>query len=258
MSRIRSLVLLACCCLGILAQENKTSNSSKTGCGDCCAPGGSCAYAYKETPGICCGLVGPTPFCCPGAGSSYGQATCDQAGATWRCRPGASPSRPSHNGGRGRSSTSDGWWGLWGLILPLACLGLCIYSCVASRRAYASSANVAAVPMQSVATGYPGYPQQQPQPASQPQYGAQPLYQPTPMGGSGVSPWLAGGGGLLGGVLLGEALADRHGYGGGYGGYGAGWDGGGWGGRGVGGGDFAAGTDSGGGGGMDGTFAADS
>lgn len=56
----------------------------------------------------------------------------------------------------------------------------------------------------------------------------QTVYQ-APQQHSVLGPALLGGGaGLLGGVLLGEALEDRHGWGGG--GYGGGWGGGGWGG----------------------------
>lgn len=47
-------------------------------CTDCCRAGGSCARAYKQSPGVCCG--GGYPQCCP-AGHRCG--TCNYA--TYRC-----------------------------------------------------------------------------------------------------------------------------------------------------------------------------
>ena len=39
----------------------------RASCADCCAPGGSCAQAYKQTPGVCCsrGAHAALPQCCP-------------------------------------------------------------------------------------------------------------------------------------------------------------------------------------------------
>ena len=109
----------------------------------------------------------------------------------------------------------------------------------------------AAVPAGSAAYGYP---------ATLPPPGQQVVYtQPGgvyPAGGvgSGASPWLAGGAGLLGGYALGSTLGGHHHHGGDWGGGGGYYGGGG----GGGGGDFAASSDFGGGDGGGGDFAADS
>jgi hypothetical protein len=242
-------VLVALASLGVVLGQGNTSTD---GCALCCSPGGSCGAAFKTQPGLCCGVLAEKPFCCPNSAICY-LATAD----TYRCR--ARPVRPvPNNGYYHRTGASAAWWALWALVIPFLCISYIVYALCRSRSssyAYPSGSSVAMVPMQGgacapggTATGYPqpGYPQYQT---------AVPLYQPAQMqsGGGMGNAALAGGAGLLGGVLLGESLASR---GGGWGGgYGGGW-GGPWGGGyggGFGGGDFAASSDLGGGG----DFAAD-
>eukprot|EP00966_Prymnesium_polylepis_P273334 6314765-Prymnesium_polylepis.1 len=39
--------------------------AAQSGCETCCSSGGSCAFAYKQTPGLCCGRLDATSMCCP-------------------------------------------------------------------------------------------------------------------------------------------------------------------------------------------------
>ena len=231
-----------------LSMIDAQGNTSADGCALCCSPGGSCGAAFKQQPGFCCGVLGQTPFCCPTSAICY-QATAD----AYRCRPRGHVTPAGNSGYAYRSGgTSNAWWALWALLVPILCFAYLIFALCRTRSpSYTSypAGNVAMVPMQSgspcgpggVATGYP-------QPAY---HTAVPLYQPAMQTGGGGNAALAGGAGLLGGVLLGESLASRGGgwgggYGGGWGGPwgggGGGFGGGGWGG---GGGDFAASTDMG-------------
>lgn len=104
------------------------------------------------------------------------------------------------------------WWFLFLLVIPVALLALCLYSCVstASRRKSFQVQPQSGVAMGPVATqpqaayGYPvaGQPATAVYVSPGPVYGAA----PRPMG---ATPFLAAGGaGLLGGYMLGSALAD--------------------------------------------------
>ena len=253
--------------LAVSAQDE--GNTTRTPCGSCCAPGGVCTSAFKGEPGVCCGVLSARPFCCPAAGSSFGAATCYRQGDAFRCR--GAPRVPANRAPstyydvRRSHSTSSWWWALFALVIPIALLALCAYGCFSAMRRRKDTemqqqpmSSIAMSPMpagQGAAYGYPaqgqpGMMQQQPGMYVNPAYGGN-------QAGGGASPFLAGGAGLLGGYMLGNALGGHghgsYGYGGGPG-YGGGYGGGGgWGGDG---GDFAASSDGGGGGGAD--FAADS
>lgn len=227
------------------------SDGNATKCGECCSPGGSCQAAFKNTPGLCCGVLAQRPFCCPTAASSFGAATCLQEGEEYRCRSSRSqaprfprPGERTTNHATSNSST-NWWWLLWLVIIPVVLLSLCIYSCInAARRKSNNASNLPVVQPSGVALGT-----MPPQAAYGYPAGAQPVYASNPMYGSaqqqgGVSPYLAGGAGLLGGYMLGSALGERHhGYGDSYYATQA-WDG--------------VGGDIGGGDSGGGTFAADS
>ena len=52
-------------------------------CASCCtdaAPANgtapACAYAFRGGPGVCCGLIGERPFCCPAEGNEMGPRVC--------------------------------------------------------------------------------------------------------------------------------------------------------------------------------------
>lgn len=55
-------------------------------CADCCAAGGSCAHAYKQTPGVCCG----GNQCCP-----LGYRCAATCGGLYRCLGPGERGRPT-------------------------------------------------------------------------------------------------------------------------------------------------------------------
>ena len=146
--------------------SNVSTGSGADGCAACCAPGGSCDSAFKTQIGVCCGLIGDTPYCCPSAGSSFGSAQCFREGSVFRCRQrggNASPGRrfPSDSDYHD-SGTVSVWWSLWCLLGPLACLAGCSY--VVLRRRLSPQpvylTGVALVPLETSpspppATGFP-------------------------------------------------------------------------------------------------------
>ena len=102
------------------------------------------------------------------------------------------------------------WWFLFFLVIPVALLALCLYSCMstASRRKSLQQESTSGVAMGPVPAQPPdayGYPVGQPSAVYvNPVYGAAP-----PGRQLGATPFLAAGGaGLLGGYILGSALAD--------------------------------------------------
>jgi hypothetical protein len=101
------------------------------------------------------------------------------------------------------------WWFLFFLVIPVALLALCLYSCMstASRRKSTlqqqqQGVAMGPVPANPAVYGYPI--------AGQPSAAyVSPVYGAAPQGRQmGATPFLAGGAGLLGGYMLGSALAD--------------------------------------------------
>ena len=71
-----ALLLLACGAPIVAAQDvdaygaptpaKSAGNATQTKCAVCCSPGGDCQQAFKNGPGLCCGLSAEgTPYCCP-------------------------------------------------------------------------------------------------------------------------------------------------------------------------------------------------
>jgi len=242
MMRCSLLVALMCAQLAM----------ASTGCESCCSPGGSCALAFKQTPGICCGRLDATSFCCPPTAKCFrcksGTYRCFSAAAyepsCQVCQPGDDP-RPKC-GHSGNSGGSDGV----SLVLGIAVvLGLC--ACWSSRNRRDDGPTVQmAVPVDQYTTPYAAYnagPAYGAYPGATPAYGQAygpsvvVVEQPQHSGYSGGTVAASAGLGFLGGVLAGEAIASSHHHHGDGGGWGGG-DGGGWGGGDSGGGDagFAA------------------
>ena len=73
-STIASDVLLA-----NISETTLVSLPTANGCDECCASGGTCDAAYKQTEGICCGLVSELSYCCPS------DAQCFDCGSDFRC-----------------------------------------------------------------------------------------------------------------------------------------------------------------------------
>ncbi|EOD22161.1 hypothetical protein EMIHUDRAFT_252810 [Emiliania huxleyi CCMP1516] len=44
---------------------------ASAGCEECCSPGGSCDHAFKQSPGICCGVEESTSMCCPATANCF-------------------------------------------------------------------------------------------------------------------------------------------------------------------------------------------
>lgn len=112
---------------------------------------------------------------------------------------------PRNNDGAARF-----WWFLFFLVIPVALLALCLYSCMSTasrRKSMQQQQGVAmgTVPAQPPAAyGYPVAGQPSAMVYVNPVYGAAP-----PGRQMGATPFLAAGGaGLLGGYMLGSALAD--------------------------------------------------
>ena len=212
--------------------------AAATGCEDCCAPGGSCALAYKQGPGVCCGQLGSTSFCCPspaakcfrcesGAfrcfGASSNEPACSICGDAGDPRTKCKPASPA-----GQAFAPL-------IVFVIVCI-LCMKWRGSQFQEPVHGHYVAAVePVPMYTSQAPGYGQQpmygQPMYA-QPMYG-QPMYgQPMQAPGySGGTVAAAAGAGFLGGVMVDQAM---HGYGNQGGGWGGG-GGGGWGGGGGGG-----------------------
>ena len=103
------------------------------------------------------------------------------------------------------------WWFLFLLVIPVALLALCLYSCISTtsrRKSFqVQQTGVAMGPVATQPQAAYGYPVAR-QPATAVYVSPGPVYgaAPRPMG---ATPFLAAGGaGLLGGYMLGSALAD--------------------------------------------------
>lgn len=82
---MRAAVFLGLALLGLAAAD----------CGGCCAGGGQandCSFAFRGSPGVCCGQKGSKPYCCPDT------ATCVASGDGWGCQNGPSHSPRRHSG----------------------------------------------------------------------------------------------------------------------------------------------------------------
>lgn len=225
-----------------------------TECQKCCAPGGDCSKAYKGNPGVCCGTPNGGPsYCCPAA-----NAKCWNCGSEYRCYSGARPSSNICGGGSyGHNDSLGTQTGLISTLVAVVCVVLiasAISQCVRARRPpLATQQDIAMQPVQHygvpmakpgvpmaggqcagmpVATGVPAggcYPQAYPAAHGYPQP------YPVHAGYSGGTVAMGAGMGFLGGMMMGEMMADA----------------------GHGGGDYGGGGYGGGGGDMGGDFAAD-
>ena len=207
-----------------------------TGCQKRCAPGGDCSAAYKGGAGQCCGNRNGVAFCCPHFTQGAKCAACVES---YRCFSTARRPRDicAADGGDLRAPGAE--------IEPNAVASLLIFvmfvasitcACVACARARRAQPMVTTVQMQPM--------------GSQPQAGL-PVGTAVPVGsvvagqpvvhhhhhgggyGGGGTVGMGAGMGFLGGMMMGEMIADaghHGGYGGDYGG----------GGGDFGGGDFAA------------------
>ncbi|KAL1526078.1 hypothetical protein AB1Y20_020899 [Prymnesium parvum] len=204
-----------------------------TACEQCCAPGGSCAYAYKQTAGICCGRLDATSFCCPASAKCFrcssGLYRCFNSGepSCSICTDGDDP-RPMC-----KSTPASGSFSPFAIgVLLAGCLlcGMCKRKRSSPDRPHAyhsfeqyeQGIPVAQqpYPQQPYPQAYPQqpYPQaypQQPYPQAYPQ---QPYPQAYPLpypqqcrqGSSGGAIAAGAGAGFLGGLLVGEAVSSSH------------------------------------------------
>eukprot|EP00306_Pavlova_sp_CCMP459_P010780 CAMPEP_0185192582 /NCGR_PEP_ID=MMETSP1140-20130426/19403_1 /TAXON_ID=298111 /ORGANISM="Pavlova sp., Strain CCMP459" /LENGTH=256 /DNA_ID=CAMNT_0027759337 /DNA_START=44 /DNA_END=814 /DNA_ORIENTATION=- len=220
--------------------------SHLTPCQECCTPGGSCDHAFHGDKGMCCGSIADQAFCCPYPPT---MAMCIKCNLGYKCaRAGAVRTQRdaerhcldlggAPRSGHSRHGSSNGSEILSSIIafIVLIMLAYAIYQCcTAATRPQVN---------QGVQMGAPppyGYPSQG---GYGPGYGG-PGYYGGGGGYGGGTVAAAGAAGLVGGMLVGEAIADAgdHGHygGGGYGdgGYGDG------GGFGDGGGDAGFAADS--------------
>ncbi|DAZ99364.1 TPA: hypothetical protein N0F65_005215 [Lagenidium giganteum] len=227
------------------ATSSANSTANLSGC-ELCRDKKDCNKANRGSPGQYCydwldkGAGARHACCCPAA------AVCKVATNNYECKCDNKPS--SSNSNTSSSSDSGGsknwmWIGL-GVLIAGCLVGGCIYSCVRRNQAETTTTYVQQPVYAQPGYGQPGYGQPG---YGQPMYG-QPMYgQPgvvhhhhNQSGGMGAGAGMAVGAGvgLLGGVLIGEAIADAgdHGH---YGGGGYGGDYGGGGGGDFGGGGFA-------------------
>ena len=70
------------------------SSCSATPCEECCAPGGTCAKAFKQGPGKCCGQRDGRSFCCPSLGNPQQDAKCCASASGWSCNHSRCPVTP--------------------------------------------------------------------------------------------------------------------------------------------------------------------
>ena len=237
--------------LGVVAQEQLTP------CQTCCSPGGDCSKASHGSPGVCCGQVNGVGrgYCCPPT------AKCGKCQNEYRCytgirpppdmcalsggRVGGTSSLRGGGGGEGFNASSDSVNTVVGL-LAVFFIFFAMHTCARGRtpQAVHATPGVLAVPMgKPIPPGAHGNlpvavahaaPMQHPgcHPVGGPGYG----YGGGGYGGGG-NVAMGAGMGFLGGMMMGEMMADAGHHGGGdYGGgdYGGGGD------FGGGGGDFAA------------------
>ena len=234
---------------------------ASAGCEECCSPGGSCDHAFKQSPGICCGVEESTSMCCPTTANCFrcvsgmyrcyaqhAEPSCAICGAAGDPRPQCSA---SHGGGGGGS----GGMLLGGFALVL----LCCFCCSRMRGPDPSDYYPAAVPApgaynqqaapyyqqagpyptggipeglpvapegQPPGYGAPGY-YGAPPPAAPPGYGypgggyPQQPYEVHQEGYSGGAVAASAGAGFIGGILADRAAQAVFGGGGGGGGSGA-------------------------------------
>ena len=202
-------------------------------CESCCAPGGSCDLAYKQQPGICCGNLGSSSFCCPMYGKCFrckgGEYRCFSASnaepACTICDGlGGDPrAKCTGSGALAGESTVSFVFGV--IVIAIILFGCCKGSQRESIHGhYAAAVEIPSAyqpPMQP-AYGQPmGYAQAveygQP-PMGQPVY-VQPsvvYQQPEHHGYSGGAVAAAAGAGFIGGMLAGHAIGHHGGGDGGY------------------------------------------
>ena len=198
-----------------------------TPCEECCSPGGSCASAYKQGPGICCGTSGSQSFCCPtpmarcfkcksGLYRCYASSTSEPSCGI--CAPGDDPRS------RCTSSTASSPWPPFIVAIIFIALFACCLCAKAQRRfvpssftgPYNAAVELPGAYQTPVAQGYPcgqPMPQSYQQPYQQPfQPSSQPYYQyvDRPSGFSGGTVAGAAGVGFIGGMMVGEALGSNH------------------------------------------------
>lgn len=233
------------------ATETSAGPTALTGCQKCAAPGGDCSKAFKQQPGKHCGDVNELSFCCPT------NAKCWACNNAYRCytgtRPspnicvaeggtnGVNPSASSHSSSRHSSSEGSELITLVIFMVLVLALGSAFSACLKQRRPLASQQAGAGIPMQTMVQAQPGKPMPavagMPVGAAMPGqpmagYPAQPMGYPAqyPMqqqGYGGGTVAMGAGMGFLGGMMVGDMMADAGGHygGGGYGGdYGGGGD----------------------------------
>lgn len=243
-------------------------------CQQCCSPGGDCSKAFHGQPGTCCGTKedAQLAFCCPDVLAT--NSRCWECHDNFKCYNGVRPaadicaSSGGSVGGQHTTVTDADY-----LILGL-CTSLLIFAgvaaCLRMRMARSPLATQTGVPMTgmpvtsgtAMATAMPmakpgepshaveGMPTAVAHPLHSPGYptgfpaGSRPYPVAYPGGGGvgcgagmGGNTMMAGGMGFLGGMMVGEMMADSHG------GYGGGYDGGGDGGDFGGGGDMGFSAD---------------
>ena len=188
-------------------------------CESCCAPGGSCALAYKQQPGICCGNLGSSSFCCPMYGKCF---RCK--GGEYRCFSASSPepacticdglggdprAKCTRSGALGGESSVSFVFGIIviAIILFGCCKGIQRESIHGHYAAAVEMPSAYQPPMQP-AYGQPmGYAQP---PMGQPVQPSVVYQQPEPHGYSGGTVAAAAGAGFLGGMLA-EHVIGNHG-----------------------------------------------
>eukprot|EP00455_Lapot_gusevi_P009244 TRINITY_DN1412_c0_g1_i7.p1 TRINITY_DN1412_c0_g1~~TRINITY_DN1412_c0_g1_i7.p1 ORF type:complete len:287 (+),score=62.95 TRINITY_DN1412_c0_g1_i7:55-915(+) len=158
-----------------------------TGCSACCG-GGSCSTAYNGQPGMCCGKVYDTTYCCPSGRSVCVKSTltgayaCESTGGT-------------------TGSMSGGIIA----VIVIACIVACICCAVAANRArttYFIDSQPGVVTYAQPAYAQPAYGAPV---YGAPVYGAPGYYQPGYSGGAVVG---AGAAGFATGVIVGNAMSD--------------------------------------------------
>lgn len=205
-----------------------------TECQKCCLPGGDCSKASHQQPGKCCGAAGGNNYCCPSTASCWACAN------SYRCYDGRG--RPSsticaHEGGEAGSGEVVTF--LIMLISLIMCA--CAFSaCMRHQRSVPLAAQQGlpmppamypqmAMPTAVVRNGQPaaGVPVAQAVPACPQQVAVQGGYPVYQQGGypvyhqsgySGGSVAMGAGMGFLGGMMMGDMLADAGHHGGDYGG----------------------------------------